>query len=110
MKKILLVAVFFHFMLCAADVTGTWSGSLKGKRPDGADQTDSAYLVLKQQGDAVTGTAGGTATDQRPIEKGKLDGDQLTFEISANSGSFKIALKLQPDGNTMIGSIQREQK
>ena len=74
----------------------------------GAEQTDSAYLTLKQQGDAVTGAAGGSAGEQHPIEKAKLKGDRLTFEITVPNGSFKVAFNVQPDGNTMTGSVQRE--
>ena len=82
MKKFLLTLFFFSLTLIAADVTGTWSGTAKIKREDGADGADSVYLMLKQQGATVAGSIGRDSSDQQPIEKGKMEGDQITFEVS----------------------------
>ncbi len=107
MRKAILAVVFCNLTLLAADVTGTWSGTVKVKR-DGADQNESAYLILKQEGSTVTGSAGGRADDQRPLENGKIQGDQITFEVPADNGTYKVSLKLQEDGETLTGEVRRE--
>lgn len=43
-------------------------------------------LVLKQQGDAVSGTAGPGAEQQWPIGKGRLQGTELTLEVKVPDG------------------------
>ncbi len=107
MRKAILAVVFCSLTLLAADVTGTWSGTVKIKR-DGADQNDSAYLILKQEGSTITGSVGGHADDLHPFENGKIQGDQITFEVPANNGSYKVSLKLQEGGETLTGEVRRE--
>jgi hypothetical protein len=108
MGRIIVGLLLCSLALSAADVTGTWTGSLKAAREDGSEHTDSAYVVLKQQGNTVTGFAGGSPDDQHSIQNGKLEGDQLTFEIGMGERIMRIALKLSEDGNAMTGKIQRE--
>jgi len=107
MRKAILAVVFCNLVLWAADVSGTWSGTVKLKR-DGADQNNSAHLVLKQSGDTVTGTIGTNADDQRPIQNGKIQGDRITFEVGANNGNYKVSLKVQESGETLTGDVMRE--
>ena len=77
----------------AADVTGTWSGSLKGAGPDGQD--GGVTLVLKQAGSEITGTAGPTADHQMPIQKGKIEGGKIALEVAVGDGTFKFDLILE---------------
>jgi uncharacterized protein (TIGR03435 family) len=71
--------------LCAADVTGSWSGSFYG---------GPLYLVLKQQGSEVTGTAGPSAMQQMlKLNAGKVTGDQLSFKV----GPMELNLHLEGD-------------
>ena len=100
--------MLFTLTLCAADVSGTWSGTLKIKQADGSEGSDSAYLILKQDGKTVTGTAGGGVNDQHLIQNGRIEGDQVTLEVQRASGSIMVSLKLQPDGKTLKGNIQRQ--
>src|ERR1051326_39005 len=109
MKKATLLLVVCSLTLVAADVTGTWSGTVKMNR-DGTDQTDSARLILKQEGNAVTGSAGAHDGDQRPIENGKILDDQVTFDVPTDNGNFKVSLKLQEGGNTLTGQVRRERE
>jgi len=104
MKKAILAIILCHLALWA-DVTGNWSGTVKMKR-DGADQSDAAHLILKQEGSTVTGSIGVHSGDMRPIENGKIQGDQITFEVATNNGSYKVALKLQEGGDTLTGDVR----
>ena len=65
--------------LSAADVTGKWSGTID-VRENGEQRTVPVLLILKQDGDKITGTAGDNEEDRHPIQKGILDGDNLTIE------------------------------
>ena len=109
--------LLFALTLSAADVTGKWEGTVEFKRPDGTPGGGSAFLNLKQSGQEVTGTAGESADEQVPIEKGKIDGEKLTFEINADERVFKLELTLTGDklegqvkfqdssGNPMTGKL-----
>jgi len=82
----------------AADLTGTWSGSLKITGPDGQVEDDTIHLVLKQDGTKITGTAGPNADRQMPIEKGTVDGGKVTMEVAVGQGGvFKFELALDAE-------------
>jgi hypothetical protein len=79
----------------ATDVSGTWSGTLKGG-PTGPDGQDSGVtLVLKQAGSEITGTAGPSADHQMAIQKGKIEGDKIALEVAVGDGLFKFDLVLE---------------
>ena len=82
----------------ASGVTGTWTGSFKMISPDGQTRDSTAMMVLKQDGDAVTGTAGPDSTQQNAIAKGKIattkEGTSLTFELPADNVTVQFELKL----------------
>jgi hypothetical protein len=101
-----IAAVLFCCTLLAADVTGTWSGTVTIKR-DGGDSTDSAHLILKQQGSALTGSIGVHAGDQRPVANGKVQEDQVTFDVSTDNGSFKVTLKVE-GVDALKGEVRRD--
>lgn len=73
MLAVLAGAVF------AADITGTWSGTLSM----GDNQFPLTYN-FKQDGDKLTGTVVGPQGDPLPLVEGKVDGDQLTFAVKVD--------------------------
>jgi hypothetical protein len=101
MKRLLLLLVSAVTLL-AADATGKWTGTLT---PDDGGE-GPAYLVLKQEGTKLTGTAGPGEDKQTPIENGKVDGATITFELPAGGGVMKFALKQQ--GEEIKGDVSRE--
>ena len=107
MRAALLAVLFCNLTLLAADVTGTWSGTVKIKH-DGGDQNDSAHLVLKQEGNTVSGSIGVHSDDLRPIANGKIEGERITFDVSTNNGSFKVSLKMQTGGETLAGDVRND--
>jgi len=64
----------------AADLTGTWTGSMSS--PDG-NSFDLTY-TFKQEGMKLTGTVLGPQGDALQISNGKVDGDKFSFEIDLN--------------------------
>lgn len=101
MKQFILLLATAGFLL-AADATGTWEGTLKASDHDGP-----AYLVLVQQGDKVTGSAGPNSGEQHPISNGTATEDgAITFEINDGSASMKFSLK--QTGDQIKGTLTRD--
>ena len=93
--------------LVAADLTGKWSGSFDTKDPDGSTRPGSAYLELKQSGETVSGTAGPDIDRQTPIDKGKVTGKKLTFEVtSGHDGVMKFELTVGEE--RIEGDVRQE--
>ena len=95
--KAVLFSAVLALVASAADVSGTWSGTLKITGPDGQTQGDTIHLILKQDGGKLTGTAGPRADEQLPIEKGTIDGNNVTLEVPYLYGVFKFAVVLEGD-------------
>ena len=102
--KPFLLTLLFAVSLTAVDATGTWTGTLT---PEGGDgRSLPAQLVLKQDGDKLTGTAGPDSGEQRPIQNGKAENGTLSFELESEGSVMKFALK--QDGDAITGDIVRE--
>ena len=96
MKTFLCAFLFAVFAMTAlaADVTGKWAGSFS---PDGGDPSP-AFVILKQTGTSVTGTAGPEEGQQWPLTNGKLVGNKFTGEVSSPDGMvIKLDLILEGD-------------
>jgi len=86
MRKLLSICALLLFALSpalamAADITGTWTGSMKS--PDGNPGFQLSF-TFKQDGTKFTGSVQGPQGDPIPITDGKIDGDKLTFTVSFN--------------------------
>ena len=75
------------------DLTGKWAGSFVVSM-DGETKDETAYMVLKQSGTELTGTAGPNADEQLAIQKGKVEGNKVTFEVNADGPTMKFELTL----------------
>jgi hypothetical protein len=106
MKSLLLALLFSAMTLSAADVTGKWAGSFEVKNDDGEKQNQPAYLVLKQEGDKLTGTGGPAEDRQEAIISGKVDGNKLIF-VAEREGR-PMNFNLQVDGDSMKGEVTRD--
>ena len=105
MRNLLCSLLFSALALSAAELTGNWSGSFDFTTPDGENRSDSAYMSLKQNGDEVTGTAGPNADKQWAVQKGKLVGQKLTFEVRTEDGDL-LLFDLTFDGATIQGDVK----
>ena len=92
----------------AGDVSGTWRGTITipGQGGEGEQQT-TAYMVLKQQDGQVTGSAGQDEGEVYPIRNGKVDGDEVRFELAPGNAVMTFVLKR--DGEEMKGTVRREE-
>lgn len=73
------VAAVMTFVLAAADVSGTWVGAMD--TPGGVFST----TIQLQSGATLTGTVK-TDMFEGKIEKAKLDGDKISFELNIEQG------------------------
>jgi hypothetical protein len=78
----------------AADLTGKWSGSFKA---EGADHSIPQLIILKQQGSALSGSAGPVSNEQYPLENGRVDGNRARFQVTTGEWRFLYDLTLRED-------------
>jgi hypothetical protein len=67
----------------SADVSGRWTGEMQQKQDSGDLAHAAMVFVLKQAAGQVTGKAGPTEGTGQPINDAKLEGDRLTFSVTA---------------------------
>lgn len=81
-----------------SDIKGKWDGTVTSQAEDGSTRTDTALLILDQKDTAVTGSIGGSETDQIPIATGTIDGDKVTLTATSASGrEFRLELTVTSD-------------
>ena len=81
-------------------VDGTWN--LTFNTPMGAQQ---GSLELKTNGDSLEGTMTGPQ-GALPLEDGKVDGDTLTWSITAAQMGMKIEFTATVDGDKISGEAE----
>jgi hypothetical protein len=104
MKSILVsLLLMAAWTLSASDLTGKWAGTVELKQ-DGDAQTIPVVMIVKQDGNKLTGTAG-TEDDQHTIQKGIVDGDTITMEVDTGEDIFYLELKV--DGDQITGAVKQ---
>jgi hypothetical protein len=95
--KTLVCVLLFSGALVAEDAsfTGRWSGTATLTRPDGETRETPALLILKQDGNLVTGSAGPGEQQSQPIQNGKAERSKLTFEIQTAGEPVVFTLTLE---------------
>jgi hypothetical protein len=74
----ILFAIFaLGISALAADVTGTWKGTI-----DTPNGTIERTFLFKVDGSKLTGETSSEMMGKSPITDGKVDGDTITFTIS----------------------------
>lgn len=89
----------------AADVKGKWEGKLTAQREDGTTNVDSALLILDQKEAAITGTVGGSETDQHPITSGTIEGNKVSLTAKHLTNGREYRIELTVDGEEMKGTV-----
>ncbi len=87
LKKLFTVAALLTVSAAAADVTGKWIAQVPGRD----NQTREVVYNLKASGAALTGTMSGPQGADVAISDGKIDGDNIAFNV-----------KLEFNGNSMV--------
>jgi hypothetical protein len=87
----------------ARDLSGIWVGSMEVKNSTGGITKDPAYIVLKQTGNQVTGTAGDSPEHQFPILDGALEGGKARFHVTFGP---TIYFELNQSGHALSGKVR----
>lgn len=106
MRKLLGALLLLAASVYGADITGTWIGPVKMKNGD-ETRNDTAHLVLKQEGGAITGTVGPAEGEGHAITKGTVEGENVYIE-AAIQGENKVILRLKLAGDKMTGELKAE--
>lgn len=101
MKKVLLALLSFAICAMAGDVSGKWNGTFT---PDNGDEGHPALIILTQDGNKLSGSGGPDESKQFPFKDGKIDGNHLTFEVTADEGTFAFDLTLM--GDQITGTLK----
>ncbi len=98
MKWLLVLFAAFALTASAADVAGTWKASIE--TPNGNMENT---FVFKVDGDKLTGTVGSEMMGERPISEGKVDGDNLSWNVKMefDGNAFEMTYKAKVTGNEM---------
>jgi len=90
-----------------AGICGRWSGTGELKTPDGNTVTQPFWAEFRQDGQKVTGSAGGGDMEESvPIENGSFDGKRLTFHITGPKDGLVYQANLTLDGARLEGTLQ----
>ena len=103
MRKLLLVFLLGGLALSGADLSGKWSG--KAVLDD--SRTLPVELTLAQSATGITGQIGrADESDRYPIERAKLDGSKLTFQVTASNGDL-YQFEFTAESEKMEGLLKR---
>jgi opacity protein-like surface antigen len=83
-RNFALLSVLFALLAVAAwaaDITGTWTGSISGGNGD-----FSLTYIFKQDGAKFTGTVTAHDGDPMPLIDCKIDGDKISFAVKVDMG------------------------
>lgn len=84
----------------AAD--GKWELTIN--TPLGAQQST---LDIRASGDSLTGTQSAASGDEKPIEDGKVSGDQLSWKASITKPmAMTLEFSATVQGDSMTGSVK----
>ena len=93
--SVLAVALLASMNLFAENATGTWKGSYPGR--DG--QTRESTIVLKAEGEKLTGTVAG-GRGESEIKDGTIKGGDISFSVVRNFGGNDVTVKYK---GTLVG-------
>ncbi|HTT17668.1 MAG TPA: hypothetical protein VMG82_01905 [Candidatus Sulfotelmatobacter sp.] len=103
MKQSLALLLLCAVAAAAADLTGKWSGSFKA---EAADHSIPQLIIVKQQGSALSGSAGPNAGEQYPLENARVNGNNVHFEVT--TGEWRFTYNLTAETNSLSGDLKLE--
>ena len=79
MKWLACLLALFTFTASAADITGTWKGTVEG--PNGSAERTFNFKVV---GTKLTGDTTSSMFGKSVIEDGRIDGDNISFSLTVD--------------------------
>lgn len=102
--KLLLTSLLLTLSISAANLSGKWTGTFIDTSE--GSKSETAVVILTQDGNTLTGTAGPTTEEQMALSNGKLDGNNVTFDVKA--GEITVHFTLQLVDKHLKGSAKAE--
>ena len=98
MRRLIATMIVLAIAAFAADISGNWKGTAEG--PQGAIERTFTFKV---DGTKLTGETTSQMLGKSTIENGKVEGDTLSFSITANFGGneMKLTYKGKVTGDTI---------
>jgi len=98
MRRLLVSLMVFTLAALAADISGNWKATAEG--PNGSMERT---FVFKVEGSKVTGETTSSMMGKSTITDGKIDGDNLSFTITANiqGNELKLTYKGKVTGSEL---------
>ena len=87
MKRLLMLIAGFAIAAFGADINGTWKATAEG--PNGSMERT---FVFKVDGNKLTGETTSSMVGKSTIADGKVDGDNLSFTITAKIQDNELKL------------------
>ena len=85
LKPLLITTLMLGASLFAQELSGRWKGSFKA---EGGDHGIPQLIILKQNGNQLTGSGGPDDSEQYPIANGTVNGDKIHFELTTARSKF----------------------
>ena len=86
-----------------ADVAGKWMGTLDIRKSDGSVQHDTAYFIIQQDGDKLSGSAGPSERQQSAMTEGTVAASTVRFAVQVRPGT-SVSFDLLLDGDHLRGA------
>jgi hypothetical protein len=101
MKLLLIAFLAATIVVLAADPSGKWSGQIT---PSNGEEVLPAFLILKADGDKLSGSGGPDQAEQHPMENGRIVGDRLIFAVPAGKGTLHFDVIV--NGDEITGKVE----
>jgi len=107
MRKLLWAVLLSAVCSFGADLAGKWRGGFEFKTDEGEDHRAEALLIIKQDGETLTGTAGPNEQEQKSLDHMQFSGDTLTFTVDTGDGAI-LTVTLKLEGKKLSGKMEGE--
>lgn len=101
MKRILCMLAVFAFVACAADISGNWKATA-----DFGNGPIERTFVFKVDGNKLTGETSSSMLGKSVINDGKVDGDNVSFSITAKFQDNEMKLTYKGKVNSKGDEIK----
>ena len=87
MKTIACLLLVVLSAYAADNIAGTWSGNMHVTASGEQDHNGPAVLLLHHDGAELTGALTPAGKDPEPIQKVRIDGNMVSFEVGGGDGN-----------------------
>lgn len=107
-KNLLSVVIGLTLPLAAADISGKWSGTIEIADAGGSPVEATVRAEFAQKSDSVSGKMGRAGDDDSPIRNGKVEGEEISFEVMSPETTRPMRFKLKLVGGRLEGFMKGE--